>query len=469
MAAPFFHKIVHTLGCCMVAATFITIATAQPPKPSGPVVTRILFLLDGSGSMMNKWGSQVKINVARNILSEIVDSLDNVNNVELALRAYGHISPKGLRDCKDTRLEVNFGRKNATFIKNKLKMIHPKGTTPIAYSLEQAARDFTKRANTRNIIILITDGEESCEGDPCAISKEMQRHNIFLKPFIIGLGLELETKEAFECMGSFYNAASASDFQMIMKNVIKRVVNRTSIKVNLLDIYGKATETNANMTFYDNVSGLARYNYYHTQNQRGESDTLSLDPVNTYDITVQTIPPVTEKNIELKPEESNIVNIPTPQGFLELKLQGETVFDNANKKIKALVRKKDAFRTTFVQEFDTREKYLVGNYDLVFLTLPRIKMENISIGQSRTTTLQIATPGVLTVVKNYEGYGGIFEEKDNKLRKIHALNVQSRKETLVLQPGHYRLIFRPKYMKKTSTTVDKVFEIKSATSITIKL
>ena len=93
-------------------------------------------------------------------------------------------------------------------MKSALKSLKPKGTTPIASTLEKAGDDFLKcpTNDCRNIIILITDGIEECNGDPCAVSMALQKKGIILKPFVIGIGLDLEFRESFECMGSFYDA-----------------------------------------------------------------------------------------------------------------------------------------------------------------------------------------------------------------------------------------------------------------------
>ncbi|MFH2096012.1 MAG: vWA domain-containing protein, partial [Bacteroidota bacterium] len=131
----------------LVAALSGNAQTGQPNQP----LTRILFVFDGSQSMMGNWDSDKKINVARNILKSMVDSLQQVDNVELALRVYGHQSIVPPQDCSDTRLEVPFGRNNGQQIKDKLSKIDPKGTTPIAKSLELAASDFTACDNCRNI------------------------------------------------------------------------------------------------------------------------------------------------------------------------------------------------------------------------------------------------------------------------------------------------------------------------------
>ncbi|MGI8892843.1 MAG: hypothetical protein ACR2GN_05220, partial [Bacteroidia bacterium] len=62
------------------------INTAKQPEPP----TRILFLFDASQSMFAGWQSGMKIDVAKKLMSELLDSLNNISNLELALRVYGH-------------------------------------------------------------------------------------------------------------------------------------------------------------------------------------------------------------------------------------------------------------------------------------------------------------------------------------------------------------------------------------------
>jgi Ca-activated chloride channel family protein len=98
----------------------------------GFVNTRILFVFDGSQSMSGYWESDVKINIARNFLIHVVDSLETLPNVQMALRVYGHQSPVVLQDCRDTKLEVSFDINNAHKIRQKLRFVKPLGNTPIA-------------------------------------------------------------------------------------------------------------------------------------------------------------------------------------------------------------------------------------------------------------------------------------------------------------------------------------------------
>ncbi|MDX5321056.1 MAG: VWA domain-containing protein, partial [Bacteroidota bacterium] len=165
--------------------------------------TRILFLLDGSGSMYAKMQNETRISAAKRLLSNMVDSLRQVENVEVALRIYGHRSPTSAQDCKDTRLEVPFAPSNHDEMLGVIKNLTPKGTTLIAYSLQEAAYDFPKEENVRNVIILITDGLEECKGDPCAISEALQRQGVILKPFIIGVGGDPSFLNFYDCVGRY--------------------------------------------------------------------------------------------------------------------------------------------------------------------------------------------------------------------------------------------------------------------------
>ncbi|MBU0764316.1 MAG: VWA domain-containing protein, partial [Bacteroidetes bacterium] len=231
-------------------------SSAQNDQP----LTRILFIFDASQSMLEQWDTDKKINIARKMLIRMLDSLEHINNIQLALRVYGHQYPVPPQRCDDTKLEVPFAADNAPKVRQKLRYIQPRGTTPIAHTLAKCSGDFPECANCRNIIILITDGIEECGGDPCEVSRELQQKGIILKPFVIGVGLDLEFKKTFECVGHFYNARNETEFRNVLNVVITQVLNTTSLQVNLLDQQGNPTETDVNMTFFDITSGRMIYN-----------------------------------------------------------------------------------------------------------------------------------------------------------------------------------------------------------------
>jgi Ca-activated chloride channel family protein len=280
--------------------TLILVSTgmvmAQKKSPEQP--TRILFLFDASQSMYARWETNTKYEVAKKMLSEMVDSLNDMTNLELALRVYGHTKKYPPQDCDDTRLEVPFGKNNSFAIKKRLDEINPSGTTPIARSLEECGGDFPK-SPARNIIILITDGIEECNGDPCAVSAMLQKKGIALKPFVIGLGLNKDFIKQFECIGNYFDATDETQFRNAFNIVITQALNNTTAQVNLLDIQSHPTETNTSITFYDQRSGAVLYNFMHTINAKGVPDTVQIDPLGMYRVTAHTLPSVSKDSVTL--------------------------------------------------------------------------------------------------------------------------------------------------------------------------
>lgn len=434
---------------------------------SNPQTTRILFVFDASQSMYARWENGSKMQIATRLLKEMVDSLEGVDNVQLALRVYGHqysVVP-GNRNCKDTKLEVPFGKANHQKIKDKLSSLRPRGTTLIAYALEQAANDFPSCSNCRNIIILITDGIEECDGDPCAVSLALQKNGITLKPFVIGLGLEPEIIDAFRCVGNYYDAQDEKTFKTVLGIVISQALNNTTAQVNLLDIMNRPTETNVAMTFYDSFTGEPRYNFIHTLDYKGNPDTIPIDPLGKYDLVVHTIPPKRKDDIELVPGIHNIIAVESPQGDLELKMNGF----NEYKDLKAIVRQSNEMQTLNIQDFNEVQRYIVGKYDLEILTLPRINIKAVNIEQSHTTTIQIPQPGIASIHTGAKGYGSIFKENGDVLEWVCNLSKLSTRESIVLQPGNYRIVFRPINAKQSIYTEDQHFEIISGQSTTVEL
>lgn len=443
---------------CLFLAQF-TVAQEVPK-------TRILFIFDASNSMNGFWQSGQKITIAQRLLSQALDSLATIENLELAFRVYGHQKDylHG-QDCDDTELIVPFGRNNAYRIKSELKKIKPKGTTPIAATLEKAAGDFPTCADCRNIIILITDGIEECNGDPCAVSLALMKKGITLKPFVIGIGLDVEFRKTFECVGSYFDASDEANFRNVLNIVISQALNSTTAQVNLLDVNNDPTETNVNMTFYDQNTKRVLYNYVHTMNSKGHPDTLGLDPVHTYRIAAHTIPPREVENVEIKPGTHNIIGISTPQGDLSISMGGTGDYSG----IETIIRQHGSGKTLHVQQVGTSERYIVGKYDLEILTLPRTLLPNVEIKQSHTTSIELPQPGVATFSKNGYGYGSVYLETGNGLQWVTNLGITKEREVLNLQPGNYVAVFRPKSARQSIFTVERKFRVISGASVAVKL
>ena len=441
------YKHIWTILLLLVAAN----AYAQQPK------TRILFVLDGSGSMYAKMGTDNRITVAKRLLTRMVDSLQYQDELELALRVYGHQSQKTERNCKDTKLEVPFSRGNHQAIKDNIRDLRPKGTTLIAYSLQEAAYDFPKTPGVRNIIILITDGLEECDGDPCAVSLALQKQGVVLRPFVIGLGLSADFKTQFECVGRYFEAETEQDFKEVLNVVISQAINNTSAQINLLDSYGKPTETDVNMTFTDSKTGKLLNNYIHTLNYRGNPDTIYLDPSYLYDVKVHTIPPRIKKNVALTAGKHNTIALDAPQGYLNLKIEGITNYAN----LQALIIDKNSNEILNVHDFNDQQKYITGDYKIEILTLPRITQESVTIAQNKITTLQVQQPGKLNIVTRNNFEIGIYRKHKGEMELVKNLSLVPNSTITVLQPGDYFLIYRATNTKETLSTKNTPFTIKS--------
>lgn len=414
--------------------------------------------------MNGRWGKSTKMNVARNFLIGMIDSLEFESNVEMALRVYGHQSSFPPQDCEDTKLEVSFSQDNAGAIRQTLRYLNARGTTPIAYALSKAATDFPRSNElVRNIVVLITDGVDACDGDPCAVSNNLQMKGIILEPFIIGIGLDRRFKKNFECVGEFLEADKERHFGGILNYVISKVLDKTSMQVNLLDENDKPTESNVPMTFYNHTTGELRYQYMHTMNSMGVPDTLFLDPLIPYDITVHTLPELHSDSIRIEPGKHSVVGFIAVQGRLKITSQRPNLLKN----LSCIVKKNE--NTINVQSINYSQKYLIGTYNLELLTLPRIKIDDVKIKASETTLIEVPQPGLATIFKPTYGPCDLFIKIDGEMEWVCAIDSKVLRQTLTLQPGNYHAVFRSKTVRLAHYTKKRAFTIIPGSSITVRL
>jgi Ca-activated chloride channel homolog len=328
------------LSIILIFSAFAALAQKQRP------VTRVLIIFDASNSMYEKYNGSTRIETAKKMFAQFADSLAILKNAEFALRLYGHQKQVPPQDCSDTKLEIPFGKNNLDPIKSRIKNLSPRGTTPIARSLIEAADDFPNSPGV-NIIILITDGIEECGGDVCDAAKRLREKGIQFRPFVIGLALSPADAKSFDCVGPYYDISTPGIFTEIVDVIITQTLYVTTAQVNLLDIGGKPNETNVNMSFYDKNSGALMYNYVHTINNAGNPDTVKIDPAIHYRLVVHTIPPVEKDSVILFPGKHNIIALDAPQGKLHIKVGSH---GSAQQKTNCIIRKSGSTSTLHVQE-----------------------------------------------------------------------------------------------------------------------
>ena len=138
----------------------------------------ILLIMDASGSMNAKLPSgETRIAVAQRAVKGVASFIPA--EAQLSLRLYGAQSPKADKNCHDTNLAVPFGPAGSSgdAITATVDAAVAQGYTPIAFSLEQAANDFPADAKER-VIVLVSDGKETCQGDPVVAAKALAAQGI---------------------------------------------------------------------------------------------------------------------------------------------------------------------------------------------------------------------------------------------------------------------------------------------------
>ena len=452
---------------CIVLCVMLPLAGhTQTQKYIPP--TRVLLLLDASNSMANMWETQTRMGAAQKILIPLIDSLSKVPNLEIALRIFGNRSPVPPQDCNDTHLEVPFGPNNSAEIIAKILETVPLGTTPIANSIMLGAEDFPADSTYRNIVFIITDGVESCDGDPCAISRALQKKGAILKPFIIGVGNEIDWEKEYNCAGNVYSAHTEYEFYSIINFAMQTALTATPLQIYLMDTYKKPRETNVSMTFYDNLSGFVKYNFVHSLIQTGEPDILFIDPLVSYTIKVHTIPPVFSDTINLEAGKHTIVEIDVPQGYIQIERRAGQA---SSLETPGIVRKSGKMETLHVQKAGERVKYITGTYDIEVLTLPRTFFYDVKVSQSEVTKLTIPRSGRVTFTRPTPGgHGAIFIDRNTDLELVVEMPEMTRdEETYFLQPGKYVVVWREKNETDTEKSISKRFEVKEGSSQFIRL
>jgi len=205
------------LSCLSALVLFgLAVLTGQADDTARP----LYIIFDGSNSM---WGElpdkSRKIETARGVFDKLDESW--FEGREVALRLYGH---RRAKDCTDTELAVPFtGASDAKAkLSSAINSVSPKGRTPITRSLQAALKDFDGRAGE---ILLISDGIETCDADPCELVEEWQDQNVDIRVHVVGLGLEEMAREAMQCIAQ----ASGTDY-MDANNVgeLSRAIEATA-------------------------------------------------------------------------------------------------------------------------------------------------------------------------------------------------------------------------------------------------
>jgi len=199
------------------------ILPALPHIANAADVRAIALVLDASGSMRENLPDGVtRMDAAKHAVGKLVSTLPG--DTRLAFRAYGHQSPTKDRNCKDTALLSPFGSVNQVkdAVVTQANALVPQGYTPISYVLQQAANDLTSEEATVHTVVLVSDGNETCRGDPCAVAKSLAEADAKLVIHTIGAGVDGATREQLSCIaaaarGMYQDAANTAELEKVVE------------------------------------------------------------------------------------------------------------------------------------------------------------------------------------------------------------------------------------------------------------
>ena len=202
-----------------VAAFFVP---ALPHIASASDVRAVALVLDASGSMKENLPDGVtRMDAAKRAVSKLVSTLPG--ETRLSFRAYGHQSPPKAKNCKDTALLSPFGsvKQVKDSVVAQANALVPQGYTPISYALQQAANDLTPEEATVHTVVLVSDGKETCPGDPCAVAKSLAEADARLVIHTIGAGVDGATREQLNCIanaarGMYQDAADTAELEKVV-------------------------------------------------------------------------------------------------------------------------------------------------------------------------------------------------------------------------------------------------------------
>lgn len=415
------------------------------PAQEGGARSNLIFILDASGSMWGQIEGTPKIAIAKEVLTGLIQDLPEDTHVGLV--AYGH-RRKG--DCKDVEELVPLSPVDKKNLIAKIQEINPKGKTPITLSVQMTA-DKIKVLEDETTIILVSDGKETCEGDPCALVKELKKLGIKFVMHVIGFDVTEEERAQLECMakaggGEYFTAKTAGQFKMAAQKVVKKAQEFGYLRVTALK---NGAPLQATMVVYPAGQDKSLFTT-NTVVEEGDKGT-KLKP-GTYDIKV------TDARVQTKPTVT-VTGIP-----IELGKTAERTADFSGGTLTVTVIKngKPSFARIYVNQAGTDTRVASsdtstanpqtiqlepGTYDVSVVdenVIPKqtIAFRNLSIENGQVIEKEADfSEGYLTVLifKNgAESYGSCVVYDEKRTTRLAGITGKS-PHTYKLMPGVYQV------------------------------
>lgn len=206
---------------CKVDVVKASSCDKNPDSQEVQKQNNIVIIFDSSGSMAAKISEGSKIDIAKEATLNFINNLDKNSN--LSVIVYGH---KGSNQPKDKKISCEgidevywLSKVKPEIATEKISALTPTGFTPIAASLEKAKSilsNYPKEKNN-NMIILVSDGVETCDGDPVSKAKELLNSGYGVVTNVIGFDVSGTDEENLKSVaigggGKYFSVKNKNDF-----------------------------------------------------------------------------------------------------------------------------------------------------------------------------------------------------------------------------------------------------------------
>jgi Ca-activated chloride channel family protein len=186
------------------------------PRDARAQAENVLIVLDASGSMAGRMGDQVKIDVAERVVRDLVENMPS--DMRVGLVVYGARSARSENNCRDIELLQAVVPADPRAFDAALEGVKPRGMTPIGDSLRHAA-EALRGVPGHSTIVLVSDGTETCQSDPCQVAREVRETmGIDVKVHVVGLDVGASERGTLECVaenggGTYYPVADEAQLR----------------------------------------------------------------------------------------------------------------------------------------------------------------------------------------------------------------------------------------------------------------
>jgi len=291
------------LGRTLVAAMLLAVLTplltmiglnALAAKPASAQeaagVVNLELILDSSGSMAQDIGNgETRMEAAKRVMGDVIDAIPEREGVNVGFRIYGHEGNNEesgrAESCQSSDLTVPIEGVNKQALNQQVDAAQPVDWTPLGLSLERGGGDFTAPEEGEvNAMVMVTDGLETCDTDPCAIAEAVHGSEAAVTIHVVGFALNQTELQTVQCIadnggGLLLGAGNANELSTALFTILEelQVVVQTSVGFFEIESFGNSIFPKCRIT---GTSGAT------DSNPQGESVSITLTTSNRVELNV---------------------------------------------------------------------------------------------------------------------------------------------------------------------------------------